>query len=548
MKFPEIKYQVYTNVSSAPNRMIHLSHSYSNLIHTSPISYLTSLIIIVASLIFIQNACYAQKQLNDSIKHQPEIPKLSPQQELQNDIRAIVDNPDFSNAFIGICVQSLENGDYLYRRNDTKNFIPASLQKILTTSAALEYLGKDFRYKTKLYLDGNLSSNGEFKGNLIIKGAGDPTFNEYFYENPAEIIEEFISKLDSTGIRAIRGNIIGDDYYFDEQYYAPGWAWDDFIYSYSPQVNSISIYDNKIDLTIIPADSIGKPARILIYPDNSYIQVINNIKTVSIAQTTQIEPVREQNTNIIELKGNIPIDTSKQKENLKISVTIDNPTLFFLNLFKDALNRHQLRFRGALFDISDWNETIDYSSLNPLFIHESHPLSDIIYLTNKVSHNLSADMLLKNIAKITTGTGSFAKGIEQVKKFISTKGINPENISIVDGSGLSRYNLISPNYIVTLLSAMHHSEMRAIFLNSFAVPGGLGTLGNRLTGSLAEKSVKAKTGTMNNVSNICGYITTRDREALAFCIMLNNFTVPQSLARNLQDLICMRLASFSRKR
>ena len=211
------------------------------------------------------------------------------------------------------------------------------------------------------------------------------------------------------------------------------------------------------------------------------------------------------------------------------------------------LGHYNIRFRGALLDIDDWNEKINYAELEPVCLHQSPPLSEIISVINKRSHNLAAEMLLKTIGKESLGVGSFIKGIEQVKKFAVKVGINPENISIVDGSGLSRYNLSSPVYQVALLSSMYRSRNREIFMKSLTVPGSEGTLKRRMTRSRAEKSIRAKTGSMNNVSTISGYVTTRDNEVLAFSIMIMNYTQPESLAHNLQDLICMRLASFTRK-
>ena len=139
--------------------------------------------------------------------------KLNKLKELRSDIDALLDNPDFSTGFIGICIQSIETGEYFYRLNDTKNFIPASTLKLLTTSASIDYLGKDFKFTTKLYLDGEIKENGEFTGNIIIRGGGDPTLSKYFHPNPISILDKWAIILDSLGINSIKGNIIADDSY-----------------------------------------------------------------------------------------------------------------------------------------------------------------------------------------------------------------------------------------------------------------------------------------------------------------------------------------------
>jgi D-alanyl-D-alanine carboxypeptidase/D-alanyl-D-alanine-endopeptidase (penicillin-binding protein 4) len=474
-------------------------------------------------------------------------PRPSPLRELQSDIDALLANPDFANAFIGMAVQSIESGEYMYRRNEAKNFLPASSLKLLTTAAALEYFGPDFRYTTRVFLDGEMQANGEFVGNIIVRGSGDPSLSSFFYDDPMDIIESFSKKLDSLGIRTIRGNIIGDAAYFDDVHFGPGWAWDDEIYPYSAQVAALAFNDNKVDIIIYPSKIPGEPARAVVEPENSYVRVMNNVVTGGVMEVTEITPIREQHSNIIELQGKIAADTSRNVSPYTLSITVDDPTLFFLNMLKQSLESRKIRFRGALLDGNDWNERIDYTQLSPVAEHVSPPLLKIVQVTNTFSHNLCAEMLLKTIAKESSGEGSFLKGADQLKRFAATIGISPESMIVVDGSGLSRMNAMTPQQFVTLLAAMYRSENSKDFQASLAVPGAPGTLRGRMTQSRAEKSVKAKSGSLTGISTLCGYVTTRDNEVLAFAIMINNYTVPDSLARNLQDLLCMRLASFSRK-
>jgi D-alanyl-D-alanine carboxypeptidase/D-alanyl-D-alanine-endopeptidase (penicillin-binding protein 4) len=464
---------------------------------------------------------------------------------LRNDINAIISNPDFSNAIIGICVQSNETGEYFFTKNESINFIPASTQKVLTTAAALDYFGSDYKFTTKIYLDGKISEKGEFVGNVIIRGMGDPTISKYFYKEPTEILDSWARKLDSMGISSIRGNLIADDSYFDDTHYGPGWSWDDFSYSYSPQISALSINDNRIDFYVYSGDSTGDLAKISSYPASNYYRVVNLIRTGSSKEEAAIFGVREFGTNIIKLYGTVPYDvTNKKLSNL--SITIDNPSLFFLNLFKQSLEKQNIPFNGGLVRNDDLPLRINYQYLNPVIEHFSPQLIDIISLINQESHNLAAEVLLKSLGKENTGTGSFSTGAEYIMNFASKTGINNQNIKVVDGSGLSRLNLFSPRNQVTLLSYIFRSNMKENFVKTLAKPGEPGTLKRRMNRSKAEKSVTAKTGSMNNVSAICGYVTTRDSETLSFSIMIQNFTTQLTMANNLQDLILMRLSSFSR--
>jgi D-alanyl-D-alanine carboxypeptidase/D-alanyl-D-alanine-endopeptidase (penicillin-binding protein 4) len=483
----------------------------------------------------------------DTAKSERRIVRYSPVRELQADIDGIIAAPEFANANIGISVLSIETGEYFYRKNEAKNFIPASTQKIFTTSAALDYLGKDFRFITRWYMDGTLMPSGEFVGNIILRGAGDPSLGTYFYPDPLDILTEAAMKLDSLGVRSVRGNIIADDSYFDGNAYGAGWQIDDVTYPYSAQVNALSINDNTVELWALPGQSVGDPARIRIIPENSFVRVVNSVTTAGPGEPAIIIPYREQSENTIELRGKIPLEPKGAAEPQKISVTVNNPPLFFLHLFKQALEKYGIRIRGSLMNVDDWNEPLGYKNLQPFFEHASPPLAEIVAVINKFSHNLCAEMLLKTLGKESSGIGSSARGAEVVRKFATRHGVATESFSFVDGSGLSRLNLFSPQAECTLLAGIYRSQNKEDFILSLPIPAAQGTLRNRMLHTRAEKFVRAKSGSMNNVSGLAGYAITRDGEPLAFSILINGFTVPQTLAENIEDLVCMRLASFTRK-
>lgn len=471
---------------------------------------------------------------------------LSPLQELKGDLDLILNNNDISNANIGFIVQSVKTGEYFYKRNETKNFVPASTLKLITTGAALNYLGSDFKYVTKLFLDGDISENGEFKGNIIIKGFGDPSLSDSYRADIYSIFDFWIEQLDSLGILSIKGNIIADDNYFDNLSYAPGWSWDDMIYPYSAQISALSYYDNRVDIIIEQGDTIGSSTKFKIIPENSYVRVINNVNTVGKGNGSEIEATKDPVTNVIELYGNLVFDSLKTNRVVK-SVAIDQPSLFFVNCFKERLLKKNIKFRGALLDIDDWNEEIKYYELNSLRDFESPSLSEMIKVINKRSHNLGAEILVKTLGKEVFGIGSTYKGMEVITNYLNKIGVQTDKSFLVDGSGLSRLNLISPLALNTFLIEINKSKYKDIFRKSLSTPNEEGTLKRRFLNTIAEKNIFAKTGSMNNVNNLSGYILTREREVLSYVIFFNNFTVPQNVVRNIQDLLCMRLASFSRK-
>jgi len=196
-------------------------------------------------------------------------------------------------------------------------------------------------------------------------------------------------------------------------------------------------------------------------------------------------------------------------------------------------------------DIKPRNEfTTIYQTLNT---NTSIPLSEIIKIINKKSHNLYAEQVLKTIGKELGGSGTVSKAIEIEKRFLSNIGIDPEKIMIVDGSGLSRLNLVTPLQVTTLLTYMYRHKYWKEFYNSLPIAGVDGSLENRMRNSKAANNVRAKTGYVNYVRSLSGYVTSKDGEMFVFSMIVNHYTVPTSLANNIQDLVCNRLANFSRK-
>jgi serine-type D-Ala-D-Ala carboxypeptidase/endopeptidase (penicillin-binding protein 4) len=473
--------------------------------------------------------------------------RQSPLESLKFDFDALNEVTELKDAHLGISVYSIDKRELLYTYNSQKKFIPASIEKLFTTSTALRYLGQDYKFRTRIYLDGQISNDGEFLGDIIIRSYGDPSLSEYFTKNPLGIFEFLVSILDSLNINTITGNLIGDDNFFDDAYYCQGWQIDDIPYKFSAQINALSVFDNSINIRVIGADDIGAYARIIFEPEISNIRIDNQVIISESNTSANIIPVRQPGENNISLFGNIPFDSSSRNVE-DISVTIENPTQYFLNIVKLYLNKNNIQFKGALIDIDDIDFLPDYSLIDNYFTYYSCPLSEIIKVINKQSHNLASEMLLKTIAREYLGYGSTENGIKLIKRYLQKKmNIFPDSIQIVDGSGLSRMNLVSPAQITQFLTSVYNSDFRKIFISSLSVPGEKGTLRRRLINTFAENRIWAKTGTMNNVSAICGYVKTKDNENLAFSIMMMNFTNTISAIQNLQDMICMRLASFQRE-
>lgn len=462
--------------------------------------------------------------------------------EFWQQIDDIFSDPNFNSSNWGVVIKSLETGEYLYKRNEDKLFIPASNLKLITTAAGLISLGPDYKYQTDIFIDGRIDGS-VLKGNLIVQGIGDPTFSERFNKgNVYQVFNNWADSLLAKNIDEISGNLIGDDNLFDDNGFGNGWSLDHESYWYSAPTSAICLNDNCVEISVKPA-TYNNPATLSILPQTRYVTIINKVTTGPKGSATNLDINRERGTNIITVFGKI----EEGSEERKVFATVNNPTQFAMVVLKDVLQKKGIIVKGYASDIDMEETPLDYSKMNILFTYESVPLFDIIKIINKDSQNFYAEQLLKTIGLEKENFGSIENGVNVEKKILKDMGINPENLIIVDGSGLSWLNLVTPRQMINLLTYMYRNEYFNYFYESLPVAGVDGTLANRMKKSKAENNVRGKTGYNDGVRSICGYVYTADNEPIAFSIIVNNFIVPASLADNLQDQVCVRLANFSRK-
>jgi D-alanyl-D-alanine carboxypeptidase/D-alanyl-D-alanine-endopeptidase (penicillin-binding protein 4) len=465
---------------------------------------------------------------------------------LQRQLHQLLASPDLSNAFWGILVRSVDTGQIILAHNEDKSFVPASNVKLFTTAVALQELGPGFRYITEIYGSGEMDSEGTLTGSLIISGAGDPTISGRF--NGGDIAGTFRDWADSLAIRgveAIRGDIIGDDDIFDDQALGTGWSWDYQTQWYAAQVSGLSFNDNCIDIDILPGQREGQLADISLQPMTSYATVRNQLITCPSASESDWEIYRQPETNRVEIRGQIPQDD----DGYHGWFTIHNPTLFAATVFKEVLQAEGIAVGGRAQDIDQLEKESltgyrqEWTKMGSYF---SPALADIIKVINKRSQNLYAEQLLKTLGASIRGQGSFAGGIEVISAAISKMGIPQERFVMVDGSGLSRRNLVSPKDVVALLDYMAGQENFHLFRDSLPLAGVDGTLARRMADTSAENRIWAKTGTLDRASALSGYAYSLDEELLAFSVMVNHYTVPTSMVEDLQDSVCQLLTGFSR--
>ncbi len=459
---------------------------------------------------------------------------------LRADLDQIFSDRSFANARWGVEVFSLDRSETLYERDASRLFIPASNNKIITAAVALIRLGSDYRYETRLLTDGQVRE-GVLKGDLIIVGTGDPLDSPQFQSGELfYAFKAWAARLKERGITKIEGALLGDGAAFDEAKLGYGWEWNDLVHAYAAPVAALQFHDNMLSIEISPGLQKGDPASVKISPLAEYLTMDNRMLTEGERTPARVKISRGSSERTIVLAGSIPL---KNKPILQ-TVSVQTPTHYFLSALKHALategidtgscETREIRGSGSL-------------SLSTLWTHSSPPLSELLKLLLKTSHNLFAETLTRTLGLATRGNGTFAAGKEVVEETLEQMGIQKESYVYADGSGLSRLNLTSPRTLVRVLRFIHRHPEFADFYDVLAIAAVDGTLASRMKNTQAGNNVRAKTGSIANVSAISGYVRTADGEMLAFSILANNFLASRDKVEKAQDKALERLAGFSRK-
>jgi serine-type D-Ala-D-Ala carboxypeptidase/endopeptidase (penicillin-binding protein 4) len=458
-----------------------------------------------------------------------------PVQGLRTQFEQVLSNPAFGNAFWGIAIQSLDNGQLIYERNSEKLLMPASNMKLITAIAALKRLGSNFQYQTTVQTDGSIT-NGTLEGNLVIVGSGDPTISARFGSgNHFSTFENWTDQLESLGIHRITGDVIGIDDRFDAQRIGYGWSWDDLPYYYATETAALQFAENAITVTLV-AGPTGAPV-VQKEPETAYINVVQKVTVQPHMIEAHVDWSYDPKSKTVFATGTLPPNGQDYG-----SFAVHNPAAYFATALKETLQRNGITVEGDAYRAAD--RLYKPSETTRILIqHQSPPLREILGVLLKVSQNLYAETLLK-----TLGNGTFSDGIKEVEKVLLQIGVAPKNFLILDGSGLSRYNYVTPSGLMQLLNRMHGDPEFETFFNALAIAGVDGTLRYRMKDTTAQNNVHAKTGSLSNVRSLSGYARTRDGEWMAFVMIANNFSAPTDTVQYAQDVILQQLTNFTRTR
>ena len=472
-------------------------------------------------------------------------------EELAARIREIVSRPEFASSHLAVKVASLDTGRVLYEENARKWMQPASNLKLFTVAAALDRFGPDHRFVTSVYASARPDPSGNVRGDLVVYGRGDPTFatrfnpegdNDYF-----RAMDELAARVAASGVRRVEGDLVGDESYFSGLALPLGWEWDDLQWWYGAEVSALTVNDNSVDLSVKPGAQVGAPCQISLGPATALVTIHDRTTTTPRGSRRELSVHRPLGQNVLEISGSLPLDD----RGYTASVAVSDPALMFATMLRQSLERRGVTFTGRTRTVG-WRERerapLDVSTLTEVGARQSPPLSVIAAQTLKPSQNLYTELLLRALGKATATDArqsSEAAGLAAVRKFMQGVGVEERQLNLLDGSGLSRGNLVTADAAVRLLVHMNRHPHGAAFRAALPVAGVDGTLRNRMRGTAAASNVRAKTGTLSSANSLAGYLYTAAGERLVFALMINNPPRDLDARTNFLDAVAVLLASFA---
>ena len=457
-------------------------------------------------------------------------------EKLQTRINASVASSAFKYANIGVAVIDIETGKTLAGINQNKVLVPASAQKVITTFAALELLGDDFEYVTKIAHDGRIQADGTLEGNLYIIGSGDPTLGSSRFKevlNFEDLLKSLVDEIKAFGITCIDGDIIADESFLHSFPVCPSWQWNDLGNYYASGAWGLNINENQYLVAFDKRGVVGRRPRIKYYsPEIPGLQFSNEITVDSSNTKDNAYIFGGPNNYFKRIVGTIPAGEG----NFYIKGSIPDPPIFAAFQLHTKLKKANIPSNGYS-SIYDPLEVKKLKRKDILSI-KSPPLRTILKSANYRSVNLYCESLLKTIAKHKGHTGSGGHGLYEINKFLHRLKVDTKGIHLEDGSGLSVRNNISPHGLAAFLQRMTQKRELSELTSLLAVGGRNGTVAGMFKGSKAAGNVYLKSGSMNRILTYTGYVQCKSGKWVSFAVMANGFDLDaKKMRRKLQKVI-----------
>jgi len=406
----------------------------------------------------------------------------------------------------GMAVLLLPEGRAIFEKSADRPLRPASTLKVLTSAAALALLKPEFVYETRLYADAPIDASGSLAGNLYVQGSGAPDL-------VGEAWWLMARRLAALGLKRVEGDLVADESYFDAVRRPPGWpppvadSW------YNAPVGALSCNFNVVTVRVEPSPLAGARPDLTLEPIASYFQVLNRATTGS--QPTSIDVARgySDGRNTLVVSGAI----RKGGGAMTVHRSVEEPALYALHALREIARSEGIEIQGAL------RIGAVPDGAHELHRHESKPLASLVRDMNKNSNNFMAEALVKTLGAQFLGTpGTTSNGLEMIRNYLSSLGLDPDPAVLADGSGLSDQDRVPARLLAEVLARAHRDfEIGPELAASLPVGGADGTLEERFGGEASKRRVRAKTGRIAGALSLAGYVANRDDQILAFVILAN---------------------------
>ncbi len=424
------------------------------------------------------------------------------------------------HASVSLCVTDAATGSTVLEYNSAKSLVPASVQKLITSAAAIEMLGPDYTFRTQVGYSGTLDTvTGLLKGNIIIKGGGDPSLgSENFSDHYKDFLGSWTDKIISSGIKKIEGKILTDDSFYDFQPVPPKWLWEDGGNYYGAGVYGLSVFDNTYEIHLNTTSGNRRVKITGVKPAECSYMLTNRLIADGTTDEGYIFSAPYNYSGWIE--GSVP----PGKEDFIIKASIPDPPLLLAGILTNRLVQ-------AGIQVSDEPSTVrkegikSYDNFFLLSETTSPTLAEIAVVLNHESVNLYAETFIKELGRKFANQGSTAAGVGVIMNFLKIHGISTDGLFLEDGSGLSPLNGVSSGTLSDILLFMKRDgKYFPEYFSTFPEPGKEGTLKRQFLDPAFNSRLRAKTGSMTRVRSYAGYLTTLKGNEMAFSIIVNNYS------------------------
>ena len=451
---------------------------------------------------------------------------------LAADLAALLPGP--SRGQWGVMVVSLTRGDTLWQLRPGASLVPASTMKLFTSALALERFGPAYQFHTEVFRDGALGADGTLRGNLVLRGDGDPSLSPRLFGGaPGEAMGRLARDVAAAGVKRITGDVVADVSAFDGQRIPEGWKKKYLGAAYAARVSPLSLNENLVWIVVRPG---AKGAEVWSEPASAGLPLIDEVKVVA-GRRARIRVGRALG-GALAVRGTIGAHAGERRW----QYVVDDPALFTAGALKTALEEAGVHVGGTVRDGSTPPTAARLASL------PSVPLAQIVGAMNGGSINLFAELLFRNSARgpLRNVVGSADAANVELTQFLRLKvGVDSGTVLARDGSGLSALDRVTPRALVKLLAYGNASAWSGAFRQSLPIAGESETLRHRMRRTPAQGNLHAKTGTTNDVTSLAGYVTAKNGELLAFAMVYNGRD--RARARDRIDRAGATLAAFSRQ-